>query len=103
MEIRSVSVAKEDPSCDFLEGKPLLDEFGQCAHADCPRKIKSRAQLDKELADEDKTLKPGDFNYCEYGGYKNTHAKATAFSVSNKWTANGGSWTRKVTCWFRRA
>ena len=63
VEIRSMKLAKEDPGSDFLEGKPVLDEFGQWAHADWPRKIKSREQLEKELADEDKTLKPGDFGY----------------------------------------
>jgi hypothetical protein len=89
LEIRSIQLAKEDPGSDFLEGKPVLDEFGQWAHADWPRKIKSREQLQKELADEEKTLKPGDFGYCEYGGYKNTQAKATGFfrveQVDGKW------------------
>ena len=79
MEIRSIQLAKEDPGSDFLEGKPVLDEFRQWAHADWPRKIRSREQLAKELADEEKTLKPGDFDYCQYGGYKNTRAKATGF------------------------
>jgi hypothetical protein len=89
LEIRSIQLAKEDPGSDFLEGKPVLDEFGQWAHADWPRKIKSREQLDKELADEEKTLKPGDFKYCEYGGYKNTQTKATGFfrveQIDGKW------------------
>jgi len=89
LEIRSVTLAKEDPGSDFLEGKPVLDEFGQWAHADWPGKIHSREQLDNELAAEDKTLKPGDFGYCEYGGYQNTKAKATGFfrveQVDGKW------------------
>jgi hypothetical protein len=89
LEIRSIQLAKEDPGSDFLEGKPVLDEFGQWAHADWPRKIKSREQLEKELADEEKALMPGDFNYCEYGGYKNTQAKVTGFfrveQVDGKW------------------
>jgi len=89
LEIRSIKLAKEDPGSDFLEGKPVLDEFRQWAHADWPGKIKSREQLKEELADEEKTLKPGDYNYCEYGGYKNTQAKATGFfhveQVDGKW------------------
>ena len=89
LEIRSIQLAKEDPGSDFLEGKPALDEFGQWAHADWPRKIKSREQLEKELSEEDKTLRPGDFDYCEYGGYKSTHTKATGFfrveQIDGKW------------------
>ena len=84
-----MKLAKEDPGSDFLEGKPVLDEFRQWAHADWPRKIKSREQLAKELADEEKTLQPGDFGYGEYGGYKNSQAKATGFfrveQVDGKW------------------
>ncbi len=89
VEIRSLKLAKEDPGSDFLEGKPVLDEFKQWAHADWPRKIKSREQLAKELADEEKALQPGDFGYGEYGGYKNSQAKATGFfrveQVDGKW------------------
>jgi len=89
LEIRSLQLAKEDPGSDFLEKKPVLDEFGQWAHADWPRKVKSRQQLEHELAEEEKTLKAGDFNYCDYGGFKNTQAKATGFfrleQVDGKW------------------
>jgi hypothetical protein len=81
LKIRSIQLTKDDPGSDFIEGKPVLDEFGQWAHADWPRKIKSREQLEKELADEEKALMPGDFNYCEYGGYKNTQAKVTQMVV----------------------
>ena len=52
LEIRAVHLAKDDEGSEFLEKTPVLDEFGQWAHADWPRKINSRAQLDKELADE---------------------------------------------------
>jgi len=90
LEIRSIQLAKEDPGSDFLEGKPVLDEFGQWAHADWPRRIKSREQLRKELSEEDRSLQqPGDFDYCEYGGYKSTQAKATGFfrveQIDSKW------------------
>jgi hypothetical protein len=89
LEIRSMQLTKDNPGSDFLEKKPVLDEFRQWAHADWPRKIKSRQQLEKELAKEDKTLKPGDFDYCEYGGYKSTQAKATGFfrveQINGRW------------------
>jgi hypothetical protein len=89
LEIRSVRLAKEDPGSDFLEKLPVVDEFGQWARADWPRKAKSLAQLKKEWAEEEKSLKPRDFNYCQYGGYRNTKARATGFfrveQIDGKW------------------
>ena len=80
IELRAIHLAKQDEGSDFLEGKPVLDEFGQWAHVDYPRKIKSRDQLDRELAAEGKAWGSGaDFGYCELGGYKATQAKATGF------------------------
>ena len=67
----------------------MLDEFKQWAYADWPRKIKSRAQLDQEMADESKTLVPGNFGYDEFGGYQATQARATGFfhveQIDGKW------------------
>jgi hypothetical protein len=80
IELRAVHLAKQDEGSDFLEGRPVLDEFGQWAHVDYPRKIRSRAQLEQELAAEEKTWgTAADFGYCELGGYKDTRAKATGF------------------------
>jgi hypothetical protein len=80
IELRNVHLAKQDEGSDFLEGKPVTDEFGQWAHVDYPRKIHSRAQLEQELAAEEKAFGSGaDFGYDELGGYKATQAKATGF------------------------
>jgi hypothetical protein len=80
IELRAIRLAKQDEGSGFLEGQPVLDEFGQWAHVDYARKVKSRAQLEKELADEEKALGGGaDFGYCELGGYQSTQAKATGF------------------------
>jgi len=80
LDIRSVSLTTEDVGSDFLENKPVLDAFGQWAHADWPGKIHNEEQLAEELAEEAKTLTDSSpFNTCEYGGYLNTHAKATGF------------------------
>jgi hypothetical protein len=90
LEIRSIHLARQDEGSEFLEKLPLLDEFNQWAYADWPEKLKSKEQLARELADEEKTFgnKP-DFNYCEYGGYKNTSEKATGFfrveQINGKW------------------
>jgi hypothetical protein len=89
LEIRSVRLTKEDPGSEILEQKPVVDEFGQWIHADWPRKIKSMEQLRSEWDSEERTLAPGAFNYCQYGGYRGTKAKATGFfrveRVNGKW------------------
>ena len=84
IELRSIHLAKQDEGSEFLEGQPVVDEFGQWAHVDYPRKIHSREQLEKELADEEKTFGSGaDFGYCELGGFRDAlpagSAKATGF------------------------
>jgi hypothetical protein len=89
LEIRSVRLSKEDPGSEILEKLPVLDEFGQWVHADWSRKIRNLEQLKKEWAEEEKTLKPGDFDYCKYGGYIKTKARATGFfrveKIDGKW------------------
>jgi hypothetical protein len=89
LEIRAVRLTKEDPGSEILEQKPVIDEFGQWIHADWPRKIKSLEQLRSDWDSEEKELAPGVFNYCRYGGYLGTRAKATGFfrveQVSGKW------------------
>jgi len=79
LEIRSVSLAKEDPGSDILDTKPVVDEFGQWIPADWPGKVKSLAQLKQEWAAEEADLHSGDFGYCRYGGYLNNRARATGF------------------------
>ena len=89
LEIRAVSLAKEDPGSDILDPKPVVDEFGQWKPTDWPGKIKSLGQLQKEWAAEEAGLHGGDFGYCQYGGYLNTQAKATGFfrveQVAGRW------------------
>lgn len=90
IEIRAIHLSKQDEGSEFLEKLPVLDEFNQWAHADWPGKIKSKEQLVKELADEEKTFGTStDFNYCEFSGYKNTSVKATSFfrieQILGKW------------------
>ena len=89
VEIHSIQLSKEDAGSLFLDPTNVLTEFKQWAWADWPRKITSRAQLDQELADESRTLAPGNFGYDEFGGYQDTHATATGFfhveQVDGKW------------------
>lgn len=78
--LRNVHLSAKDEGSEFLEPGPMLDEFGQWALADWPRKLKSKEQLALEVAAEEKGFGSAtDFGYARYGGYKNTQAKATGF------------------------
>ena len=79
LEIRSVLLATNDPGDAVLEGKPLVDEFGQYTHAEWPGKIHSLDELKKNWDAEATALKNIPTNRDAYGGFLNTHAKATGF------------------------
>jgi hypothetical protein len=90
LEIRSVTLAKEDPGDAVLEGKPLIDEFGQYTRLDWPGKVKSLDELKAIWTEEEAALRsnqPAD--RCQYGGFKNTSARATGFfrveQVDGRW------------------
>lgn len=90
LEIRSIRLSKADAGSEFLGPGPHVDEFGQWAHADWPRKIESREQLQRELEAERRAFgNAGEFGYCEYGGYKATQAEATGFfrveQINGRW------------------
>ena len=89
LEIRSVKLAKEDPGDALLDEKPLVDEFGQWVHADWPGKAKSLEQLKAAWTAEEKSLEAVHSEYCRYGGYPETKAKATGFfrveKIDGKW------------------
>jgi hypothetical protein len=90
LEIRSITLAKTDPGDAILEGKPLLDEFGQYRHAEWPGKARTEAELKKAWADEAAGLEHASFSgHCPFGGFANTKAKATGFfrveKVDGRW------------------
>jgi hypothetical protein len=90
IELRNVHLSRSDEGSEFLEAGPTLDSFGQWAMADWPRKLKSREQLTRELAEEKKTFgSSADFGFGRYGGYKSTQAKATGFfrveQIDGRW------------------
>jgi hypothetical protein len=89
LEIRSVRLAKEDPGDALLDRGQLVDEFGQWIHDEWPGKAASIEQLKASWAAEEKALDGGSFDYCQYGGYKSTKAKATGFfrveKIDGKW------------------
>jgi len=89
LEIRSVTLAKDDPGSDVLDKKPVVDKFGQWIPSDWPGKVQSLEQAKKDWAAEEAGLHAGDFGYCKFGGYADTEARASGFfrveQVDGKW------------------
>jgi hypothetical protein len=81
LEIRSVTLSKTDPGDDILEGKPLVDQFGQYTHAEWPGKAHSEADLKKAWSAEAAALAHASPlpDRDKYGGFASTQAKATGF------------------------
>ena len=79
LEIRSVTLAKTDPGDAVLEGKPLIDEFGQYTHVAWPGKARTLDELKIAWATEEAALKGAPSERCPYGGFLKTQAKATGF------------------------
>jgi hypothetical protein len=89
LEIRSVTLATNDPGDAVLEGKPLIDAFGQYTRVDWPGKAQSIDDLKKAWSAEETKLKAARTNRCPFGGFVETHAKATGFfrveQVEGRW------------------
>jgi hypothetical protein len=80
LEVRSLALATNSPGDAILEGKPLIDEFGQYTHADWPGKAHSLDELKKDWDVEEAALQTTTLtNRDSYGGFLNTQAKATGF------------------------
>src|ERR1035437_6098407 len=80
LKIRSVTLATNDPGDAVLEGKPLVDEFGQYTHAEWSGKAYSLDELKKNWNAEEAALRATTLtNRDSYGGFLETHAKATGF------------------------
>jgi hypothetical protein len=80
LEIRSVTLATNDPGDAVLEGQPLVDEFGQYTHAEWPGKAHSLDELKKDWDAEATALRATTVtNRDAYGGFLQTQAKATGF------------------------
>lgn len=91
LEVRSVSLAVEDPGEVLLEDGFLVDAFGQWATKDWPGKAKSVDDLQKAWKAEDGQLQePLLADVSQYGGYKSAkRQKATGFfrveKIDGKW------------------
>src|SRR5215471_2579398 len=69
LEVRRMRLAKEDPGDSLLDGKPVVDEFGQWINDDWPGRAANLEQLHAAWKAEDKSLKSDDFDFCKYGGF----------------------------------
>ncbi len=91
LEIRNLHLEKTDPGDAILDGKPIVDRFGQYARVDWPDKIHSDAQLKQEWTAETTALKTTQPPIAtdQYGGYADRKAKATGFfrveKIDGKW------------------
>lgn len=91
LEIRSIRLTKDFPGNAVLEDEPLVDEFGQWMQEQWPKKITRLDELQSIWRQEEQQLQPqpSEFDYCKYGGYCSTQAKATGFFhtqlIDEKW------------------
>jgi hypothetical protein len=90
LEIRSITLATNDPGDAVLAGKPLVDEFGQYTHAEWPGKAHSLAELKQNWEAEAAALQTTAVtNRDTYGGFLNTQARATGFfrveQIDGRW------------------
>ncbi|MDR1517436.1 MAG: hypothetical protein LBS52_04960 [Dysgonamonadaceae bacterium] len=89
-EIRSIALAKEDPGDKYLGDKPAVDKFGQWNLAEWEGKIHSEKELKAQWEAEDALpVSADEFNYSQYGGYRQAQVKATGFfrteKIDGKW------------------
>jgi hypothetical protein len=90
-EIRSITLAVDDPGDTYLEEIYAVDEFGQHNLVQYPEKITSLEQLKAEWSAEDKELESAqpDYNYSRYGGYLQKQVKGTGFfrieKIDGRW------------------
>jgi hypothetical protein len=70
LEIRSIKLSATDPGDAILEGKPLIDQFGQYIHADWPDKATTLDDLKKAWDAESQSLAGAHYPMrSQYGGF----------------------------------
>jgi hypothetical protein len=79
LEVRAVRLEKRSPGDAVLDGLPLVDELGQATHGSWPGKAASVEDLRAAWRAEERALTAADSGLCRYGGYADTHARATGF------------------------
>ncbi|MDR1723360.1 MAG: hypothetical protein LBR84_05400 [Tannerella sp.] len=92
LEIRSITLAVDDPGEAILEDGFLVDKFGQWATKDWDGKVKSLDELKAAWQAEDDQLKTplfSDDEVSQYGGYKPVKRAATGYfrveKIDGRW------------------
>ena len=91
MEIRSISLAADDPGDAYLEEIPAVDKFGQHNLVHYEGKISSFEQLQAAWRAEEKELESDmtDYNYSRFGGYRQKQVMRTGFfrveKIDERW------------------
>ncbi|HLF36196.1 MAG TPA: hypothetical protein VI583_18265, partial [Cyclobacteriaceae bacterium] len=89
LEIQDVRLTMKSED-DFLESGPLVDEYGQWIPFERTG-IATKEELESDWREEEAVMESDthQFNYCKYGGYAGTLARATGFfrveKTDNKW------------------
>lgn len=90
-ELRSITLAVDDPGDEYLENEYAVDEFGQHNLVQYEQKITSLEQLRAEWSNEDAEMEntQPDYNYSRYGGYRQQQVKGTGFfrveKIDERW------------------
>ena len=79
IEVRAIRLAREDAGDAVLDGKPLVDAFGQYTHVDWPGKAHTLEQLRAAWDAEAEAVRAGMPGRCPYGGFLESSARATGF------------------------
>ena len=80
IEIRSITLSKDDPGDAYLEDTPAIDKFGQHTAVDYPEKIHSIEQLQAEWRqEEEEVVDPDAYQYTKFGGYRQQRLQATGY------------------------
>lgn len=91
LEIRSITLAVDDPGDEYLGDTFVVDEFGQHNLVQYDEKVASLDQLKAEWSAEDKEMEgvQPDYNYSRYGGYLQKQVKATGYfrieKIDGRW------------------
>ncbi|MDR2233059.1 MAG: hypothetical protein LBE56_08045 [Tannerella sp.] len=90
-EIRSITLAADDPGDVYMNDIPAVDEFGQHNLVEYEGKIASLEQLQAEWAAEEQELQNAvnEYNYSRYGGYKQKQVRGAGYfrveKVDGRW------------------
>lgn len=90
LELRNVTLSKDDPGDKYMEKTPAVDRYGQSMLVDYPQKVSAIDDLRKCWDDENGEICSGNpFNYSRFGGYKDKNVGGTGYfrveKIDGRW------------------